>query len=99
MEDANNKKGFQGKFEAIVGAHPKDSYLTVNGRKIDHMRGFTITSHLDKGVSKVEIDLLAIKPYEVNGEGQIIVDTVIVCPEIGRQVYESLKKIYEKKKD
>lgn len=97
MADVKNEKGFQGKFEAIVGASPKDSYLTVNGYKIDYMRGFTITSHLDKGISRVEVELLAIKPYKVNGEGQIIVDSKIVCPEIARQVYESLKKIYEKK--
>lgn len=97
MQDAKKKEGFQGKFEATVGANGKDSSLIVNGYKIDYMRGFTITTHIHKGVSKVEIDLMAIKPYKVNGEGQIIVDSEIVCPEIAKQVYESLKKIYEKK--
>jgi hypothetical protein len=85
----------QHEFTAKIAASPKWSELSINGNPLPYMRGFNICSHLDKGISTVTAYMLAIKPFEINGEGEIVIETIVVNEDIARQVYESLKKIFE----
>jgi len=88
------------KFEAVVAPHPKGSSLKIEGQELDYVRGFRIHSHLDdESASKVEITMLALKPFKITGEGEIVVETKVVNKEIARQVYESLKAIFEGKEN
>ena len=83
-------------FSARIGAHPKDSELSIDGNNFPYMRGFRIISDLDDdGPSRVEVKLLAVKPFEVSGSGEITVDAKVVSEPIARQVFESLKRIFE----
>jgi hypothetical protein len=82
-------------FSAKIAPHAKDSCIMIDGESLPNTRGFTITSHLDSGVSRINVEMLALKPFEVNGQGVITVDARVVDVEIARKVYESLKAIFE----
>lgn len=87
----------EGQFEAKIGKHPKSSSISIDGHELPYIRGFKISSHIYEGPSKVNIEMLATKPFIINGEGEITIDTIVVSELVARQVYESLKKIFENK--
>jgi len=85
----------QGHFDITVGIHPKDSKICVNGAELPNVRGFRVTSSLDEPPSKVEVDMLVFEPFEMSGDGEIVVSGVVVHEEIARQIYVGLKRIFE----
>ena len=86
-------------YKIKVGLHPKDSHIEVDGHELPYVRGFRIHSHLDDDrVSRIEVTLQAVKPFELNGKGEIVCNTRVVSRKIAKAVYQSLKKIFEEEK-
>lgn len=81
-------------FLAKVEPSGKDSSISIDGHELPYVRSFIINSEVNM-ISTVQVEMLAIKPFEVNGRGEIVINTKIVDREIARQVYESLKEIFE----
>ena len=83
------------KFEVTIATHGKNCDLKIDGQSLPHLRAFSVVSDC-RELSKVHVEMLAIDPFTINGEGQIVVKTTVVNELVARQVYESLKKIFEK---
>ena len=85
----------EGKFSAIIKQAGRDCSISFDGNRLPNSRGFKIEADVNS-LSTLTVEMLIVKPFEVNGEGQIVIDSVVVNEGIARQVYESLKRIFDK---
>ena len=79
--------------KATVGPHGKDCMLSVDGHDLPGLTEWTISAKVSER-TKVNLELLALKKFEISFDGDIVCDTKIVNREIAMQVYQSLKLIF-----
>ncbi len=65
----------------------------IDGKKIPNVRSVRISCDVNN-ISRIDIGMFIMKPFEINGKGEITVDAIVVDKDIARKVYESLKKIF-----
>ena len=81
-------------FEIRVEPRGKNCSIKVDGHELPNVRSLTVKCDVS-AASRVNVEMYALKPFTINGKGEIVVDTVVVHEGIARQVYENLKKIFE----
>jgi hypothetical protein len=84
----------KGAFEITVGENGYGSEVKVNGKRLPDCKRCQLT--LDgNALPALNLECYALSPFEVNGEGEIQVRSIIVDQEVAKEVYESLKEIFE----
>lgn len=81
-------------FSAKIEPAGRKSSISIDGQELPYVRSFNIDINANK-VSKINIEMLILKPFEINGKGKITVDSKVINREIAKEVYESLKKIFD----
>jgi len=78
------------KIDAKLG----DTKIFIGGNEITGVRSIEFTQDM-KSAPECKLDVLLTKPIVVEGEGIVMIDAIPLTQEIGRQIYNTLKAMYE----
>jgi hypothetical protein len=82
------------KFTAKIEPNGSKCEIAIDGKPLQDVRSFSIHTN-DREISKIHVEMRLLTPFEISGEGELIMNTRVVNREIARQTYENLKKYFK----